>query len=78
MDMSFPRDEEVWGSPLTDIDPEDSVSNTMVGQEVLPRGMSSALDPRIPRKRNQTQILRSQEHQSQRKSNPLPLECLNP
>ncbi|KAH9071133.1 hypothetical protein EDB83DRAFT_2366688 [Lactarius deliciosus] len=28
MDMSHPRDDSGWSSPLTDIDPEDSVSNT--------------------------------------------------
>jgi hypothetical protein len=49
MDMSFPRDGGDWGSPLTDICPEDSVSNTLVGRETPPRGEYSALTLGYPR-----------------------------
>ncbi|KAI0306344.1 hypothetical protein B0F90DRAFT_1689147 [Multifurca ochricompacta] len=52
MDMSFPRDGNGWGdygSPLTEISPEDSVSNTLVRTGTPPRGKAdSALIKAIP------------------------------
>jgi len=68
MDMSFPRDGGDWGSPspLTDIGPEDSVSNTLVGQETTPpRGKSLALILGYPLICNQTQSQRSQDYRRQ-------------
>lgn len=39
MDMSHPQASNGWGSPLTEIDPEDSVSNTtLVRAGTPPRG----------------------------------------
>ena len=39
MDMSHPQEGNGWGSPLTEIDPEDSVSNTtLVRPGTPPRG----------------------------------------
>lgn len=49
MDMSHPpRDDSGWGSPLTDIDPEDSVSNTTLGTPTLdrkPPGLPPSIEP---------------------------------
>ena len=66
MDMSFPRDGDDWGSPLTDVGPEDSVSNTLVEQETpSPRGKPPALILGYTLIRNQTQSTRRQDYRRQ-------------
>ena len=36
MDMSHPQDSNGWGSPLTEMDPEDSLSNTTLHRAATP------------------------------------------